>query len=76
MANIIYIVVLVLVIGYGFYTQRRTSKMLQAVLKPTQTDEVRWTITERQALQRPTAEELRLAQARLEWDRRIAEKQG
>ena len=56
MANVIYVLVLCAVIGYGFYTQRRTARMLQAVLK--QTDELRWTASQRAALTQATTQEI------------------
>lgn len=58
MANVIYVLVLCAVIGYGFYTQRRTARMLQAVLKQTHTDELRWTASQRAALTQATTEEI------------------
>jgi len=58
MANIVYIVLLVLVIGYGFYSHRRNERMIQAVLKQSHTDELRWTASQRAALTQATAAEI------------------
>lgn len=77
MANIVYIIILSAVIGYGFYSHRRNERMIKAVLKQTSTDDMRWTATQRAALMQPTAEERErreLERARIKWDMRTGRK--
>ena len=55
--NLIYIAAVVVVMVFGMRHQRHTKRMWTAAQKPSHTDELRWTATQRQALMRESEEE-------------------